>query len=235
MEDLDGYHGDATDRPRDGGRVEGLRMMRASPLLGEAVRYWTSLRHGGDLPHRTDLDPARMTRLLGHAMILDRVRHGSVRVRLGGHVMQGIMGMDVRGLPMRAFFDLADRTRVAALIEEVFDGPQTLEMDLISDGPDGMITGRMVVLPLLDAGRRVTKALTVMVTDRAVTDGPRRFGLTNAVSLPVHGAVEEPRRRMTDLPLPSAPRPAAPQAGMAEKAAPYETRPSNVPWLRVVK
>lgn len=241
MADFDGlqggYDGDAGGRRPGGLRPDGLRMMRTSPLLGEAFRYWTSLRPGGDLPRRSDLDPARMTRILGHAMILDRVRYGSIRVRLGGQVMQNVMGMDVRGLPLRAFFDLVDRTRVGALVEEVFEGPTTLEMDLISEGPDGIVTGRMIVLPLLDAGRKISKALTVMVTDRAVTDAPRRFSLTHAVSLPVHGTVVTPQRRAADLPLPPRTRPVAlgPGLGMAEAAASYDTRPSSVPWLRVVK
>ncbi len=249
MAGQDGFHGTAQGETpaAPSGAIEGgggsggtltlpggLRMMRTSPLLSEALRYWTSLCHGGDLPRRADLDPARMTHILGHAMILDRVRPGSIRVRLGGHVLQSLMGMDVRGLPVRAFFDLADRTRVGALIEDVFDSPATLEMDLISDGPDGIITGRMILLPLLDTARRTTKALAVMVTDRAVTDAPRRFSLTHAVALPVHGAAAS-HGAMPDRPL--SPPVAAPETGhgLAERAEPYRTRPSPVPWLRVVK
>lgn len=213
----------------------GLRMIRRSPLLEETWRYWTSLRTGTDLPRRSALDPKAMSRILGHAMILDQVRHGTVRVRLGGNVMHQVMGMDVRGLPIRAFFDLADRTRAVDLIEQVFDTPSTLELDLISEGSDGLMTGRMLVLPLLDATGAVTKALTVMVTDRVITDAPRRFAVTNATLVPVDGAAAAPRqgllrRRVTDHHLP-----VEIMAGMAEDAAPYATRPSPVPWLRVVK
>jgi len=213
----------------------GLRMIRRSPLLEETWRYWTSLQTGTDLPRRSALDPKAMSRILGHAMILDQVRHGTVRVRLGGNVMHQVMGMDVRGLPIRAFFDLADRTRAVDLIEQVFDTPSTLELDLISEGCDGLMTGRMLVLPLLDATGAVTKALTVMVTDRVITDAPRRFAVTNATLVPVYGAAAAPRqgllcRRVTDHHLP-----VEIMAGMAEDAAPYATRPSPVPWLRVVK
>ncbi|WP_175484759.1 PAS domain-containing protein [Jannaschia pohangensis] len=215
------------------GDLTGLRMMRKSPLLEEAWRYWTSLREGSDLPRRAALDPHAMRLILGHAMILDQVRHGTVRVRLGGHVMHDLMGMDVRGLPIRAFFDVADRTRVVDQIEQVFDTPASLELDLISDGKEGIVTGRMLVLPLLDAAGQPTKALTVMVTDRMVRDTPRRFSLTNATLVPLAGARNGagPQRRLTDHHLPVE----ISALGLAEGQTPFQARPSSVPWLRVVK
>lgn len=227
-------------------------MMRKSPLLEEAWRYWTSLREGADLPHRSALDPKEMKTILGHSMILDRVRHGTVRVRLGGRVMQQIMGMEVRGLPMRAFFDLQDRGRAVALIEKVFDGPCSLELDLISQTDAGLVTGRMLVLPLRDAVGAVTKAMVVFVTDRPVTDAPRRFGVTNStlVALPTGSAapvysdrapVPAPRTRIDvpeDMPI-GGPPPSLPVEmmvdGMAEEQSSFESKPSSVPWLRVVK
>ena len=91
------------------------------------------------------------------------------------------------------------------------------------------------MLPLLDAGREVSKALTVMVTDRAVTDGPRRFALTNAVSLSAYDTTQTPQRRMSDLPLPVPAMCPEMHVGMAEAAEPFAPRVSPVPWLRVVK
>ena len=217
---------------------KGLRVMRRTPLLDEAWRYWSSLRDGADLPRRSALDPKEMRLILGHAMILDQVRHGTVRVRLGGQSLERIMGMDVRSLPIRAFFDLADRTRALDLFEQVFDTPATLELDLISDAaPGGLLTARMLVLPLLDAAGRVTKALAVLVTDHAVENPPRRFSVTNATLVPLtppaarHGY---PARRETDAPLPAEVRTAR-DGGFAEDPADYAGRPSSVPWLRVVK
>lgn len=208
--------------------------MRKSALLEQAWRYWTSQRRGGDLPRRAALDPKAMGPILGHSMVLDRVRPGTVRVRLGGHVMTQLMGMEVRGLPVRAFFDIEDRARVMGHIEEVFETPSTLEFDLISEGHDGLVTGRMLILPLLDAADQVTKALSVLITDRIANDPPRRFQLTNATSLPIAGATRAPttmpHRRMTDHHLPI-----EIQAGMAEDASPFEAKPSSVPWLRIVK
>lgn len=224
-----------------GGRQElnGLRMFGRSPLLDGAQRYWEGLRKGGTLPRRTALDPSDMTPFLSHAMVLDRVRPGTIRVRLGGRVMQQLMGMDVRGLPVRAFFDLADRDRVVQMIEQVFATPATLELDLISEADSGMVTARILVLPLLDEAGQVSKALCVTVTDKVVTDPPRRFSLTNGTLVPlsrVRGSAEPAR---IPAPLPPAPLPETqlPQdiSGFAETATPFEAKPSAVPWLRVVK
>lgn len=231
MADIDDLHEAASHRPIAG--IEGLRTVRESALLEQAWRYWTSQRKGGDLPRRASLDPKAMGPILGHAMVLDRARPGAVRVRLGGHVLTQLMGMEVRGLPVRAFFDIADRDRVMAHVEDVFETPSTLEFDLISDGRGGIVTGRMLILPLLDMTGDVTKALAVLVTDRVVADPPRRFQLTKATSLPVAGArisPSRPQRRMTDHHLP-----VEIEAGMAEDAAPFDAKPSSVPWLRVVK
>ncbi len=221
---------------------KGLRMMRRAPMLDEAWRYWTSLREGEALPRRAALDPKRMELILGHSMILDQVRHGTVRVRLGGQALERIAGIDVRGLPIRAFFDLADRTRALDLFEQVFDTPATLELDLISDGrPGGLVTGRMLVLPMLDAAGRVTKALAVLVTDRTVEGPPRRFSVTNATMVPLAPVprVTEPNRRAEDAPRPRTDwirtAPEARASELAEPPATFAGRPSAVPWLRVVK
>lgn len=227
-----------TARSRD---FSGLRVMRQSPLLDEALRYWTSLRQGAELPRRSALDPKEMRLIIGHSMILDQVRHGTVRVRLGGQSLERLIGMDVRGLPIRAFFDLADRARALDLFARVFEEPATLELDLISDAaPGGLVTGRMLVLPLLDAAGRPTKALAVLVTDRATVEPSRRFALTNSTLVPLaqRAADFAPRRRVEDfVPDVELPDELAPlgATGMAEARASFDGRTTQVPWLRVVK
>lgn len=208
--------------------------MRRSALLEQAWRYWTSQRRGADLPRRDALDPKAMGSILGHTMVWDRVQPGAVRVRLGGHVMEGLMGMEVRGLHVRAFFDPADRPQLMHQVERVFEEPATLELDLISETDDGLLTARMLILPLLDRADEVTKALAVTVTDRMPIDPPRRFQLTNVTLVPVAGypppAPTLPRGRPTAPHLP-----VELNAGMAEEAAPFTSKPPRVPWLRVIK
>jgi hypothetical protein len=201
--------------------LTGARMTRSSPLLEEAWRYWSSLRPGTGLPWRTDLEPRAMRFILGHSMIVDRVRPGTVRIRLGGRVMCDLMGMEVRGLPLRALFDLDTRSRAVTLVEEAFATPATLELELTSDGPEGRIDARMLVLPLLDAEGRVTKALTCMALHGPACETPRRFALTRHLIHP-----------LTDRAMPARPARAAPLPREIEAPA---ARRTATPWLRVVK
>lgn len=216
----------------------GARMMRKSPVLEEAWRYWSDLRRGQALPKRADLDPAGMKLILGHSLILDRVRPGTVRVRVGGRVPNDLMGMETRGLPVRAFFDLMQRSKAQELVESCFTDPATLELDLISEGADGPVAARMVLLPLVDAHGEVTKALAVLVPDRVATDGPRRFSiLRHHLGALRHQPKPEAKLRprpVTPTPAPQYDTPAPSAPVLAAESVPV-FQETSVPWLKVVK
>ena len=211
--------------------ITAARMTRTSPVLEETWRYWNAKRIAGDLPFREALDPRAMQLILGHAMILDRVRPGTVRVRVGGRVPNALMGMETRGLPIRAFFDLLQRGEAAALVETVFELPATLEVDLLSDGADGPVAARMLILPLLDRAGAVTKALAAIVPDRLTVDGPRRFRLVRhhlgPIALPVMPAASRPAERDVDAAIRAARVPDEPPSAPPARA--------EAPYLRVVK
>lgn len=211
----------------------GQRMMRKSPLLEEAWRYWSSLRSGRNLPLRDSLDPRAMSLTLGHSMILDRVRPGVVRVRLGGRVMNSLMGMEVRGLPVRAFFDVAQRARAIDLVEQVFAAPATLELDLVSQTDSGLTHARMLILPLQDRAGAVTKALSVIALDKFDPEPPHRFAILRERVNPLRRPTDSAFARLgaskltesaADLPM-----------ELAEGAEGYRPGPAPRPYLRVVK
>lgn len=225
------------------------RMMRLSPVLEETWRYWSSKRPGRDVPLRESLEPRAMTLILGHAMILDRVRPGTVRVRLGGRIPNTLMGMETRGLPVRAFFDLMQRGDMAELIERAFTEPATLEMDLVSDGGGGRLVAQMLILPLRDRQGSVTKALSVLVPERVVSDGPRRFRMIRhnlgPIDLPARGPTPPVRTARVE-PRPDA-RPAHPALESVLRGAleandhcdarrhPRDGTSRHAPHLRLVK
>lgn len=209
--------------------IMGRRMERHSPVLEEAWRYWSSLRSGRRVPLRDALDPRAMSLTLGHSMILDHVRPGTVRVRLGGRVMNGLMGMEVRGLPVRAFFEVTQRARAADLVEEVFTTPATLEMDLVSHTAGGPTHARMLVLPLQDRDGRVSKAMACIALDRHEPEPPHRFTILRHQRGPLRphpallaGAARPERRRPVEMAMAEA------QAGR-DRAA-----PDPRPYLRLV-
>ncbi|UWQ16543.1 PAS domain-containing protein [Jannaschia sp. M317] len=233
MSGLDGFDGGVSDRDADILDMTGARMMRKSPLLEEAWRYWSSLRSGRNLPRRDALDPRAMSLTLGHSMILDRVRPGTVRVRLGGRVMNSLMGMEVRGLPVRAFFEVAQRDRAIDLVEQVFEAPATLELDMVSQTDSGLTHGRMLILPLQDRTGAVTKAISCLALDRFDPEPPHRFSIlrerlhvlkSDRNSAFARLGAAHLSQEVTGLPM-----------ELAEGTTPYAAGPSPRPYLRVVK
>jgi hypothetical protein len=59
-------------------------------------------------------------------------RPGSVRIRLGGARINALLGMDVRGLPLRALFDLSERARISDRGRGGDRGARPLILDVIS-------------------------------------------------------------------------------------------------------
>jgi len=64
----------------------------------ELFAYWSSLRRGGRLPGRADLDPAGFKRLLPAICLIDvRSSPRDYRVRLAGTRLYGVFGGEITG------------------------------------------------------------------------------------------------------------------------------------------
>lgn len=134
--------------------------------LRAAIGYWDSLRTGQLVPPRTALDHGALRPVLQSAAILENPRAGTVRVRLAGARINALMGMEARGMPLRALFDLADRGRVTAEAENALAEPAVLLMDVVTPAPRHGVAPRLAtqiaLLPLCDAEFMVNRALYVM-------------------------------------------------------------------------
>lgn len=227
------------------------RLTKSHRVFGEILQYWDSLRDGATLPARADLDPRVIQSALSNSFILDRTRPGTIRMRVAGGHMNALMGMEVRGMPIRAFFDLLERRRLMELVETVFTGPALLELDLISENQSGVpLTGKMLILPMRDHAGQVTKALGCLVTTGTIGATPRRFRIRREVLTPI-----EPTKATQKL-MPAL-------SGFAESRAPFDpapakddvptfvraqppakaipkhledaSEPTAVPWLRIIR
>ena len=123
---------------------EGLAQVRA---------YWEGLRHGGQLPERSALDPRGLSGVLDRVFLAERIGRGLVQLRVAGSGLAEFAGMDVRGLPLSCLFTVESRPLLASSLETVFDTPAIAEIDLGSDrqGRDALFA-RMLLLPLADSG-----------------------------------------------------------------------------------
>ncbi len=208
----------AMDRFRSGKSLSPIR---------QAEAYWCALRDGGDIPKRSQIDPRGLENILEYAFILERVAPGIARFRLAGHHLNDLAGMEVRGMPLTAFFTPAGRREIGAVLESVFDTPAVAELSLIGERQRGGASqeARMILMPLKSDLGDTNRALGVLVADGPTLRTPRRFDVENAAMRPVSGmqvqaAVDaaEPARE--------------PVSGFEEAQSPLQGR---APHLRLVK
>ena len=145
-----------------------LEHLVRDPALRAAIAYWDSIRGGRLVPPRMSLDPSELRAHLQNAAILEVPRSGTVRIRLAGGRINALMGMEVRGMPLRALFDLADRGRITDATERALADPSVLIVDAISPaprfgaGPAEQVRTQIAILPMTDNELATTRALYVM-------------------------------------------------------------------------
>ncbi|SLN71537.1 PAS domain-containing protein [Ruegeria meonggei] len=194
---------------------------RSLSPLRQAEAYWTALLTGDGVPMRSQIDPRGLENILEYTFILERIAPGLARFRLAGSHLNNLAGMEVRGMPLTAFFEPDARTEITDVLEQVFTGPSIAELGLISPGNLGRarMQARMILLPLKSDLGDVSRVLGVMVSDGAVGTTPRRFTIS-----------DHQMRAASDV---QAPQPKAPETvdGFAEDQADFK-RPGS--HLRLV-
>jgi len=170
-----------------------LRTKDDFPGCRDLETYWDALRGGAIVPKRTDFDPRGIERSLTHTFVAERVAASVVRVRVAGTHLGELLGMDVRGMPMTAFFDPADRDTLEAACRSLFDGPHKIEMELQSPGRLGRpaLMGRLVLLPMSDGQGEITRLVGCLETLGTSGRWPRRFRVTHVEQTALDGSAPE--------------------------------------------
>lgn len=209
------------------------RMKRRDPILAQLMTYWESLRVAGDIPRRGDIEPQALQDILSHAFVLDRLRPGTIRMRVAGQVLSDLMGMDVRGMPIRAFFDLSERRSLMERVEACFAKPALLELDLsVPLGGGREMDASMLILPLRDHESNVTKAIGCLALDGIVGFPPHRFKIRRQQLTPVSLMETETVAGQAEVRLFSKD---SITATRKENAAPASLRDTHVPFLKIVE
>ncbi|CAD0185635.1 PAS domain protein [Ruegeria sp. THAF57] len=149
-----------------------------SPLR-QAEAYWSALLTGGEVPMRSQIDPRGLENILENTFILERIAPGLARFRLAGSHLNRLAGMEVRGMPLTAFFEPSARSQVTEILEQVFAGPAIAEFELEGAGKPGRahLDARMILLPLKSDLGDVSRVLGVLASNGAIGATPRRFGV----------------------------------------------------------
>ena len=159
---------------------------KGCPVVARLGQIWESLRRDSALPDREALTPAALSDILPNAFLIDRVRPGLVRFRVAGQHLSQVMGMDVRGMPLRAFMEITDRKRLMENVESVFETCARLDIGLVSDAQGrATLTGRMVLLPVTGPEGKPDRALGVLVTEGLIGLTPRRFRIRHLALSPL--------------------------------------------------
>jgi hypothetical protein len=193
-----------------GGPGDGRGDGRCAPIA-ELHAYWEALRNGRAVPLRAEIDPRGIERALEYAFILERLAPQVARFRLAGMHLSDLMGMEVRGMPVTAFFAPAGRAAAARALEEVFVRPAIAELTLSADSGLGRppLGARMILLPLQSDLGDVSRAIGCLVADGAVGRAPRRFEIARATVTPVEAGKPVPGPRHLAI------------SGFAEPPAPF--------------
>ncbi|MGO4855197.1 PAS domain-containing protein [Phaeovulum sp. W22_SRMD_FR3] len=188
--------------------MAGFERAAQNRVVEEVRAYWEGLRRGRPVPSRAEVDPRGIERALEFAFILERVAPGMARFRLAGMHLNDLMGMEVRGMPLTAFFAPAGRKQVAEVLESMFQEPAIAELTLTAEGGIGKpaLTARLLILPLKSDLGDVTRALGCLVSDGEIGRSPRRFEVTHVHLTPVQAGVTAPA---ASLPQPIRPEVAA--------------------------
>jgi len=198
-------------------------------IIKQLFSYWDELRGDRIAPTRAEIDPRKIKGTLEHTFILEAVKTGSPKFRLAGIEVCDLLGMELRGMPSHALIEEVDRGDFNAILAEVLATPQIVELRLEGQVAGGRhITGRMILMPLQDNQRALTRILGAVTLDRELMRPPIRFTveqknitrILNAKSLPLDQVIE---------------------SGMAEPSATFmrpTKRPvhnANGPILKIVK
>ncbi|CUH82339.1 PAS domain protein [Tritonibacter multivorans] len=206
-----------------------------SPLR-QAEAYWAGLRRGDEIPSRAQVDPRGLENILSQTFILERVAPGIARFRLAGQRVNELAGMEVRGMPLTAFFTADARKTVSAALENMFDEPSIIEMELQTEATRlrGSRTARMILLPLRSDLGDVSRALGVLVSEGGASKISQRFTVTECDIRPVSvGEKAAPKAASKTAPKPT-PKPSvnAPVAGFAERKSAFapkaDTKPNSL-------
>jgi len=102
------------------------------PAIAQVDAYWEGLRNGRLMPDRSEVDPRGMKSALEYAMLLEQVVPGVARVRVSGVHLSDLFGMEIRGMPISAFFDAPSREQLTSVVRRLHNRPEVSELKLKS-------------------------------------------------------------------------------------------------------
>lgn len=163
------------------------RRQKKFPAIAQIEAYWHGLRNGRLMPARSDFDPRGIGDNLSYALSLERIAPGHARIRLAGQHLNDILSMEVRGMPMSAFFTPAARDEIHEALEAAFDMPAEVNLTLRTEKRHGRVQldAQMILLPMKDDQGNVARVLGGLQVDGPLGKGTQRFDIRSLDIRPI--------------------------------------------------
>lgn len=146
------------------------------PMVACVCAHWASLRRPHNLPARASLDPSAMAPALPNVFLGEFISPSVARIRLCGHAVEDVMGMDLRGMPLTALFGAAARSDIMAALAQIGRGVRvTLSLQAEPGFGQPEMVAQLALMPLTDDDGRITHVLGVLERHGQIGRRPRRF------------------------------------------------------------
>lgn len=148
-------------------------------VIDRLSAYWDSLPREGAAPRRAQIDASALGDLLPHAFLAELVTPRVARLRIVGHQIESLQGLDLRGMPLTCLFSGAARQEVMAALDHVSRGARAM-LSITSEGGFARppVKGVLMLLPLKGHSGRISNVLGALAHDGAEGGrATRRFAL----------------------------------------------------------
>lgn len=154
-------------------------------MINRVCTYWASLPKTGLAPDRMLVDARALSDVLAHVFLAELVTPRVARLRIIGHSVEEMTGMDMRGMPLTTLFCGPAREEIMTACEQVSRGAR---VTLSLQGEEGyglpQLDGLLAMMPLCDSKGRISRVLGVVGHKGQIGRTPRRFGLAAPQVLP---------------------------------------------------
>lgn len=178
-----------------GGKVIPLILNRnviKTGITQEVLAYWECLRHGRLVPKRSEIDPRALRRPLNYTFILEARTVDNIRFRLAGSKLCDYMGLEMRGMPAYAMFEMDARNRFNQMLQSALAHPEILDLQLTP-------TAHMLLLPMADDDGAISRVLGCVNLDAHHPNSPARFSIRSATRTRIIAAKSIAPKLMVEL------------------------------------
>jgi hypothetical protein len=153
-------------------------------IISRVCAYWSSLRKHGEIPERSAIDAAALGPSLPHVFLAEMITPRVAKMRICGHQIEDLQGLDMRGMPVAALFMSEARGQLCEAMAQVASGAR-VTLSLKSAGRMGQpeLTATLALLPLADPAGKITRVMGVLERQGAIGQLPRRFDLATPLQL----------------------------------------------------